>query len=342
MGLCGAKKDATFDRGVPPGLAEKNVAGDRRDREEPAGNENVLRLTKMFPTWDPEALAEVLRTCHQDFEKALQVIGDWSEADGEGIPSRSKSDIKAPLNTSTVPTPEIVPRKAYDSFVLHHLVSHSTPKSQSITLKAATILLARAHLAKKIVKMRKAQRECLSSVALPPPPQRSYSEEERQAEWLRSQMSIEEKIDDGLHLLDQRMQFLSMRVIEMEDDGNCQFRALSHELYGHQRWHLFVRKRVVDWLISYPDNFSVFVGDSNDWSQYIKTMSQNRTWGDELTMRAAAEAFSVSIHVVTTEHENWLLKYNSIEDSSDGSQRQLFLCYVSPIHYNVIAPISSR
>lgn len=340
MGLCssasvGGEKDAVFDRGVPPGVATDDAAVGS-DREK------VLQLTQLFPTWDPEALSDVLKTCHQDIEMALKVIGEWSEADREGVSSRAQVDGFASSNTSTVPSPDVVARKAYDKYVLHHLISHSTPKSQSMTLKAASIMIARAHLAKKIVKMRKAQRDCLSSVALPPPPQRSYSEEERHAEIIRSQMSVEEKIDDGLQLLDQRMQFLSMRVIEMEDDGNCQFRALSHELFGHQRWHLFVRQKVVDWLVSNPDNFSVFVGNSDDWRQYISTMSQNRTWGDELTMRAAAEAFSVSIHVVTTEHENWLLKYNSIEGSDTDDKRQLFLCYVSPIHYNVVAPIVSE
>jgi hypothetical protein len=31
--------------------------------------------------------------------------------------------------------------------------------------------------------------------------------------------------------------------VEMQDDGNCQFRALSHELYGTQKHHERVRAR---------------------------------------------------------------------------------------------------
>jgi hypothetical protein len=34
-------------------------------------------------------------------------------------------------------------------------------------------------------------------------------------------------------------------------------------------------------------------------------MSITRTWGDELTLRAAAEYYQVTIHVTTTEKENW-------------------------------------
>ena len=50
------------------------------------------------------------------------------------------------------------------------------------------------------------------------------------------------------------------------------------------------------------------------------------------------------VHVVTTEHENWLLHYSP--DSlamADGrpppGTRECFLAYVSPIHYNVIEPL---
>ena len=70
------------------------------------------------------------------------------------------------------------------------------------------------------------------------------------------------------------------------------------------------------------------------------------TWGDELTLRAACDCFGCVTHVVTTEHENWLLTYcpSSLEGTEVGSGavthdgvRELFLTYVSPIHYNVIA-----
>lgn len=69
-------------------------------------------------------------------------------------------------------------------------------------------------------------------------------------------------------------------------------------------------------------------------------MRRNRTWGDELTMRAAADTFNVRIHVITSEQENYLLHYDPEEaKKSSKPQRQLFLSYVSPIHYNTVAPL---
>ena len=65
-------------------------------------------------------------------------------------------------------------------------------------------------------------------------------------------------------------------------------------------------------------------------------MCQDRCWGDELTLSAAAEALQCEVHVVTTEQENWLLHYGAEEAAERGLRRQCFLTYVSPIHYNAL------
>jgi hypothetical protein len=307
----------------------------------------ITELAELFPSWEAKALQDVLLTCHGDQTAAIQTVLEWSKADHDGpsnagfSSSSSSSTATSSATTTTIlPAPDVIhdSRLSYDKFMKAHLLKHETPAVQAVTLKAATLLIARAHLAKKIVRMRKAQIQCLSDVATPPPMLRSYSEEEKDMDEIRSQMSREEKIDDGEKLLQQRVNNLNLRIIHMKDDGNCQFRALSHELYGHQRWHQTVRTNAVNYLISNTEKFSFFVGEASDWNQYIQKMSITKTWGDELTLRAAAEFYQVTIHVITTERKNWLLHYYGKESGDDPSVRSLFLAYISPIHYNVICP----
>ena len=47
-------------------------------------------------------------------------------------------------------------------------------------------------------------------------------------------------------------------------------------------------------------------------------------------------AYDVDIFVITTEASNFHLHYRS--PSASETPRRLFLSYVSPIHYNVVAP----
>merc|ERR1711862_357926 len=105
----------------------------------------------------------------------------------------------------------------------------------------------------------------------------------------------------GKHLLNQRLDFLKLKLVIMEDDGNCQFRALSHELYGHQQWHATVRALVVEHMRINPEQYSMYIGTDAEWQQYLQKMAMSRTWGDELTLRAAVDVFGVTVHCVTSE-----------------------------------------
>eukprot|EP00439_Symbiodinium_sp_Y106_P006341 s3077_g1.t1 len=42
----------------------------------------------------------------------------------------------------------------------------------------------------------------------------------------------------------------------VEGDGNCQYRALSDQLYGSEEHHAAVRAQVVEHLRSFPDNYA--------------------------------------------------------------------------------------
>ena len=123
----------------------------------------------------------------------------------------------------------------------------------------------------------------------------------------------------------------------MEDDGNCQFRALSHELYGSQDHHLRVRAGAVAYLRAHEADFAPFVGTAADWAHYLGRMAKSREWGDELTLQAACGAFAVDVHVISTETEHFHLEY-ACPVPSAATPRKLFLSYISPIHYNVVVP----
>jgi hypothetical protein len=149
----------------------------------------------------------------------------------DGSPSSSPSASPVAAAAAAAPAAQwhvagevhVQERQEYDTDMRHHLVSHSTPRKVELTITAAAVFAARARLAHDVVAKRKAESGCESSVAL----LRSPSAKDHHEEALRSQMSREEKIADGLKLLRQRVDNVGVKVIHMEDDGNCQFRSLA-------------------------------------------------------------------------------------------------------------------
>jgi hypothetical protein len=57
------------------------------------------------------------------------------------------------------------------------------------------------------------------------------------------------------------------------------------------------------------ERFEPYVGDEEEWKDYLEKMSNSKAWGDELTLRAISDAYGIHIHVITTENQNWHLLY---------------------------------
>ena len=80
------------------------------------------------------------------------------------------------------------------------------------------------------------------------------------------------------------------------------------------------------------DEFAIYF-EEGEFALYLARMEQNRTWGDELTLRAAADRFRCTVHVITSTVENWHLRY---VPEGAASAKLLFLTYIAPVHYNSI------
>ena len=81
--------------------------------------------------------------------------------------------------------------------------------------------------------------------------------------------------------------YRSFSSASADPDGNCQFRALSYQLYGTQEHHAFVRARCCDEMQRASDDYAVFFEPgTGDFEAFVRRMRRERTWGDELTLRS--------------------------------------------------------
>ncbi|XP_071910551.1 OVARIAN TUMOR DOMAIN-containing deubiquitinating enzyme 12 isoform X2 [Coffea arabica] len=104
--------------------------------------------------------------------------------------------------------------------------------------------------------------------------------------------SVHEATSDHQRLLD-RLQLYDLVEHKVQGDGNCQFRALSDQVYRTPEHHESVRQQVVSQLQAHPEMYEGYV--PMEYSEYINRMSKNGEWGDHVTLQAAADMLFASV-----------------------------------------------
>lgn len=267
---------------------------------------------------------------------------DPLESDQMGICASTPVDEQDEMTASQGSPPEAAPKRHQIIHVIdsdqeaqfEKRLSAACPP-QGTMIRAAVQLMKRLHSARGTIELRNSQGQPA------PEPLTSPSNTEAAAKFART-LSREADILAGMELLDQRLSNHDMAAEHMVDDGNCQFRALAHQMYGSQNLHWEVRMFVMDHIREHADEYQLYCDE--DINSYAARMSMDKTWGDEVTLKAAVDAFGVTAHIVTSNDENWHLVYTPEENHSqrkpdpigETARKKLFLAYISPVHYNSI------
>ncbi|XWS59653.1 hypothetical protein CRYUN_Cryun08bG0140500 [Craigia yunnanensis] len=142
--------------------------------------------------------------------------------------------------------------------------------------------------------------------------------------------SIDEAMSDHERLLN-RLQLYGFVELKVQGDGNCQFRALSDQLYHTPDNHKYVRRQVVNQLKSHPETYEGYV--PMDYADYLKKMSKSGEWGDHVTLQAVADSYGVRILVITSFRDTC---YIEILPNFKKSKGVIFLSFWAEVHYNSI------
>ncbi|CBN74632.1 OTU-like cysteine protease family protein [Ectocarpus siliculosus] len=97
------------------------------------------------------------------------------------------------------------------------------------------------------------------------------------------------------------MRRTGLSVVDVEPDGNCLFRSVSHQIYGDADRHYPVRKACVEHMYRHRARFGVFVAE--DFRDYLFRIRQPGVWGDDLEIRALEEMFDRPIEIYSSESE---------------------------------------
>ncbi|KAJ8532041.1 hypothetical protein K7X08_011964 [Anisodus acutangulus] len=140
--------------------------------------------------------------------------------------------------------------------------------------------------------------------------------------------------------LSSRLATYGLAEMQMEGDGNCQFRALSDQLYHNPEYHKHVRKEVVKQLKHFRKLYEGYV--PMKYRRYLRKMKRSGEWGDHVTLQAAADTFGVKICLVTSFRDNGYIDILPKDIQPSG---ELWLSFWSEVHYNslyVIGEVPDR
>ena len=131
--------------------------------------------------------------------------------------------------------------------------------------------------------------------------------------------------------LGKQLEQLGLSLKEIAGDGNCLFRALSHQLSLHSMEinHSQLRLDIVN-FISKTDDFKSFV--TEDFDRYLENMRQNGTFGGNLELVACSKLLNVTISIHQVGQKVWKIE-------SDGG-KELNIVYHDHEHYSSTREIS--
>lgn len=136
------------------------------------------------------------------------------------------------------------------------------------------------------------------------------------------------------HRLLQRLNVYGLYENKVSGDGNCQFRALSDQMFKSPEYHKHVRKEIVKQL---KDNRSLYEGYvPMKYKRYYKKMAKSGEWGDHVTLQAAADKFEAKVCLLTSFRDTCFIE---IIPRSQPPKRELWLSFWSEVHYNSLYEI---
>ena len=138
----------------------------------------------------------------------------------------------------------------------------------------------------------------------------------------------------------ERLRECGMVETQIEADGNCQFRALADQLFdGDQERYAECRAAAISQLRSEPDRYREFI--TEDWETYVSRMENDREWGDNITLQAAADYYEVTAHVYSANpDERDFPRVLASRGDHVNVYQIVRLSHHPEVHYNSVHPCS--
>lgn len=236
---------------------------------------NKMKKAKKSPLGLKAGLVSVVEPSYKDpVRNTSNLVGSMDELTAMSIPAQI---------TPVVPYGDPVRRRKIAEEVEQLLESHQRKEEEEATRTPTSV---------------PASKQSNSGVGLNP------------QELNSSYFAREKVVKMGILRLKGRLKDLNLVVKRVQNDGNCQFRALSQQLFGTEECHDVVRYHVVSYMKRVrKEQYDCYFDSIEAADQYFQRLSQLGSWGDELTLRGASDSLFINIYVISSEESNFVIVY---------------------------------
>ena len=231
-------------------------------------------------------------------------------------------------------------RKRKDRSFLKHYLLNSAPKSSFLNMVANNYKLCcfqfvhMQHIFIKSFAYFKPSLNCSNSQLKSGNHQYKYANQQYHMSQKKLMLSGDIELNPGPSyniMLEQRLRCFQLRPFDVGGDGDCFFRAVSHQLYGDPEHHLQVRAAGIAYMRENPERF-IESNTEMSWLEYLNNMSMQGTWGDAIIIQAVADQLKLKIVIAeTNEH---FTEYSIVQAVSSTQQlTEVYLGHIDEYHY---------
>ena len=127
-------------------------------------------------------------------------------------------------------------------------------------------------------------------------------------------------------------------------DGNCQFYAIAQHVtpeteYDEDDKHTCIRREICEYIRENAERFSMYLDtdETDGLDEYLEEMAADGTWGDNLTLQAAAELYNLNITMFRfTGKAGTPFQMCISPENTQQEMRAVYLAYWMDQHYDVV------
>lgn len=133
------------------------------------------------------------------------------------------------------------------------------------------------------------------------------------------------------------LQKIGRTIVEIAGDGNCQFAAIADQLMRKRGTTMVltawdVRQAIASFIEENGNYFKDFL--NGELHQYISEIRKNGVWGDNYTLKAAADLYKCSIKVISSIENNDVVIEPGNNNNNQKSLDQIVIAHIVEYHYH--------